>query len=191
MQPGKTIGSKIAALRGIKNIDPDILAKKTGLSLQQLHLIETGTSVPSLGILIKISRALGIRLGTLLDDSEKEGPSIVRSDDRLQSRSFSTDEDINREHLTFYSMAPKKAGRHMEPFIVDIVPGASSHLPKSSHEGEEFIFVLEGKISVAYGTDIFILEKGDSIYLDSIVEHLVTTPGPEEAKILGVVYVPV
>jgi mannose-6-phosphate isomerase-like protein (cupin superfamily) len=78
----------------------------------------------------------------------------------------------------------------MEPFIVDILPGDSKSLPKSSHEGEEFIYVMEGKITVAYGTDVFDLEKGDCIYLDSIVEHLITTPGPQ-ARILGVVYVPV
>jgi quercetin dioxygenase-like cupin family protein len=78
----------------------------------------------------------------------------------------------------------------MEPFIVDIVPGENKLLPKSSHEGEEFIYVMEGKITVAYGTDVINLEKGDSIYLDSIVDHLVTTPGPV-AQILGVVYVPV
>jgi hypothetical protein len=45
-------------------------------------------------------------------------------------------------------------------------------------------------VTVAYGTDEFLLEKGDSIYLDSIVEHLVTTPD-QQARILGVVYVPV
>lgn len=78
----------------------------------------------------------------------------------------------------------------MEPFIVDIQPGESKQISKSSHEGEEFIFVMEGTVTVAYGTDIFELEEGDSIYLDSIVEHLVTTPGPK-ARILGVVYVPV
>jgi mannose-6-phosphate isomerase-like protein (cupin superfamily) len=191
MQPDQTIGAKIAILRGVKNIDPEILAKKAALSVQQLNLIETGTSIPSLGVLIKITRALGIRLGTLLDDSEKEGPSIVRANERQQSVSFSTHEDKSREHLTFYAMAPKKAGRHMEPFIVDIVAGKHDHLPKSSHEGEEFIYVLEGKISIQYGTDIFNLEKDDSIYLDSIVEHLVTNPGPAEARILGIVYVPV
>lgn len=78
----------------------------------------------------------------------------------------------------------------MEPFIVDIVPGQSDQLAKSSHEGEEFIYVMEGKITVAYGTDVFELEEGDSIYLDSIVAHLVTTREPH-AKILGIVYVPV
>ncbi len=190
MQSKHPIGEKVTAMRSLKNMEPVILATRSGLSVSQLNLIESGVSIPSLGVLIRISRALGIRLGTLLDDSEKEGPSITRANEWQSGYSFSTNEDKSREHLTFYNMAPNKAGRHMEPFIVDIEPGESKKMFKSSHEGEEFIFVMEGAITVAYGTDIFELHKGDSIYLDSIVEHLVTTPGPK-ARILGVIYVPV
>lgn len=190
MQNKHPIGEKIAALRNIKNIEAETLATRSGLSDNQLKLIETGTSIPSLGVLIRISRALGVRLGTLIDDNEKEGPSIIRSGEWQSGYSFSTNKDKNREHLTFYNMAPNKAGRHMEPFIVDIEQGESKKMFKSSHEGEEFIYVMEGKITVAYGTDIFELEEGDCIYLDSIVEHLVTTSCPR-ARILGVIYVPV
>jgi transcriptional regulator with XRE-family HTH domain len=190
MYSNNHIGGKIAMLRTLKKIESTDLATRAGLSLNQLELIEKDQSIPSLGVLIRISRALGIRIGTLLDDTVKEGPSIMRAGDRQKAFSFSTSEDITREHLTFFSLAPNKAGRHMEPFIVDIVPGENKMLPKSSHEGEEFIYVMEGKITVAYGTDVIQLEKGDSIYLDSIVDHLVTSPGPT-ARILGVVYVPV
>jgi transcriptional regulator with XRE-family HTH domain len=190
MNSNNHIGEKIAMLRNLKKIEPADLANRAGLSPNQLELIETDRSIPSLGVLIRISRALGIRIGTLLDDTVKEGPAVIRARDRQQAYSFSTSEDVNREHLTFFSLAPNKAGRHMEPFIVDIVPGENKLLPKSSHEGEEFIYVMAGKITVAYGTDVIELEKGDSIYLDSIVDHLVTTPGPS-AQILGVVYVPV
>jgi transcriptional regulator with XRE-family HTH domain len=190
MHPDNHIGEKIAALRNLKKIKSEDLSNRSGLSLGQLELIETGRSIPSLGVLIRISRALGIRIGTLLDDTVKEGPAVMRAKDMQEAYSFSTSEAANREHLTFFSLAPNKAGRHMEPFIVDIVPGDNKVLPKSSHEGEEFIYVMEGKITVAYGTDIIELDKGDSIYLDSIIEHLVTTPGPS-ARILGVVYVPV
>jgi transcriptional regulator with XRE-family HTH domain len=190
MNSNNAIGAKIAMLRNLKKIEAPDLAERAGLSPGQLELIEKDLSIPSLGVLIRISRALGIRIGTLLDDTVKEGPAVMRAKDRQQAYSFSTSEDINREHLTFFSLAPNKAGRHMEPFIVDIAPGENKHLPKSSHEGEEFIFVMEGRITVFYGTDVIELDKGDSIYLDSIVDHLVTTPGPS-ARILGVVYVPV
>jgi transcriptional regulator with XRE-family HTH domain len=190
MQSENLIGNKIAALRTLKKIELQDLASRAGLSVNQLNLIETDASIPSLGVLIRVSRALGIRIGTLLDDAVKEGPAIVRAKDSHSAGSFSTSEDKSREHLTFYSLAPNKAGRHMEPFIVDLIPGENKQLPKSSHEGEEFIFVMEGKITVAYGTDVIELAAGDSIYLDSIVEHLVTTRDPK-ARILGVVYIPV
>jgi transcriptional regulator with XRE-family HTH domain len=189
MATNQLIGNKIASLRSLKKIEADDLANKSGLSVKQLESIESGASIPSLGVLIKVTRALGIRIGTLLDDTIKEGPAIVRANEHESTLSFSTNENENREHLTFFSLAPNKTSRHMEPFVIDIIPNDKSQHSKSSHEGEEFIYVLEGKVTVHYGNDIFELEKGDSIYLDSIVNHLVTT-NTNKAKILAVVYVP-
>ena len=184
------IGEKISTLRTLKKIDLEALANKTGLSVKQLNLIESGVSIPSLGVLIRITRALGTRMGTLLDDTVKEGPAIVRANEHQSTLSFSTSENEKREHLTFSSLAPNKTGRHMEPFIIDILPNENNQHPKSSHEGEEFIYVLDGKVTVYYGNEIIELEKGDSIYLDSIVQHLVTTNW-NKARILAIVYVPV
>jgi transcriptional regulator with XRE-family HTH domain len=190
MHTNRLIGEKILALRTLKKMESQDLATKSGLSLEQLNRIETGASIPSLGVLIRITRALGTRIGTLLDETAKEGPAVVRANEYQTASSFSTSEDKNRENLTFFSLAPNKACRHMEPFVIDIVSGENKVVQKSSHEGEEFIYVLEGNVTIHYGTDTFELEKGDSIYLDSIVKHMVTTPGPK-ARIIGVVYVPV
>jgi transcriptional regulator with XRE-family HTH domain len=186
MATNQVIGKKISALRLLKKIETADLANKTKLSLKQLTLIESGTSIPSLGVLIRITRALGIRIGTLLDDTIKEGPAIVRATEHKSTLSFSTSENESHEHLTFFSLAPNKAGRHMEPFIIDVIPDEKNK-SKSSHEGEEFIYVLEGIVTVHYGNDLFELAKGDSMYLDSIVSHLVTT-NTNKARILGIVY---
>jgi transcriptional regulator with XRE-family HTH domain len=190
MSTNQLIGRKISALRELKKIETEDLAHKTGLSVKQLNSIESGASIPSLGVLIRVTRALGIRIGTLLDDTIKEGPAIIRSNEYTSTLSFSTSENDSREHLTFFSLAPNKAGRHMEPFIIDIIPNEKNKQSKSSHEGEEFIYVLEGMVTIHYGNDIFKLGAGDSIYLDSIVSHLVTTD-TNKARILGIVYVPV
>jgi transcriptional regulator with XRE-family HTH domain len=190
MAINQLIGEKISTLRVLKKIDTEDLANKTGLSVEQLNFIESGVSIPSLGVLIRITRALGVRMGTLLDDTVKEGPAIIRTDEHQSTLSFSTSENKNREHLTFFSLAPNKTGRHMEPFLIDILPSEKNQLAKSSHEGEEFLYVLEGRVTIYYGSDIIELEKGDSIYLDSIVQHLVTT-STNKASILGMVYVPV
>ena len=78
----------------------------------------------------------------------------------------------------------------MEPFIVDIEPGLQSDYMLSSHEGEEFIYVLDGEIEINYGKEVYNLAKGDSIYLDSIVLHNVHSGSNSSAKILAVVYAP-
>jgi transcriptional regulator with XRE-family HTH domain len=182
------IGEKISTIRDYKKIELKDLALKSGLSEAQIIQIETGQSIPSLGVLIRITRALGTRIGTLLDDTLKEGPVVVRANELQSAVSFSTKE--RREHLTFKSLAPNKAGRHMEPFIVDITPDHSDKPVKSTHEGEEFIYVLDGSVTVHYGSDVFDLKEGDSIYIDSVVKHLVTTR-EDHARILALVYVPV
>lgn len=191
MNQKNKIGKKIKEYREIRQIKREDLALKANLSASQLEYIEEKGNVPSLGHLIKITRALGVRIGTFLDDMDHVGPVIIRSGDEKSTLSFSTKNNKIREHLNFYSLAQDKSGRHMEPFIVEIEPINESDYKLSSHEGEEFIYVLEGNIEINYGKDLFQLSKGDSIYLDSIVAHNVHGLGEQSAKILAVVYYPV
>ena len=191
MKDRQRIGKKIKEFREFRQISREDLALKANLDVAQLELIEEKGSVPSLGHLIKISRAFGVRIGTFLDDQEKIGPAIVKSGEEQAAFSFSTKDESAREHLNFFSLAQTKAGRHMEPFIVEIEPTAQSDYKLSSHEGEEFIFVLDGKVEVNYGKEVYQLEKGDSIYLDSIVAHNVHAAANQTAKLLAVVYTPV
>lgn len=165
------------------------LAQRADLDVEQMRRIEEGL-IPSLGPLIKISRALGVRLGTFLDDQEKIGPVVVKSGQEKNTISFSFKDPASRQHLNFFSLAHEKAGRHMEPFIVEIEAGKDSDYKLSSHEGEEFIYVLEGTVEINYGKDIYVIEKGDSIYMDSIIVHNVHAANEKPARILAVVYAP-
>jgi quercetin dioxygenase-like cupin family protein len=190
MRPNK-IGKKIKEFREFRQISMEDLALNANLDVAQLKYIEESGIVPSLGHLIKVSRALGVRIGTFLDDQEHIGPVIVKSGEEKSSLSFSTNDEKSREHLNFFSLAPDKAGRHMEPFIVEIEPQKESNYKLSSHEGEEFIFVLDGNVEINYGKEVFMLNQGDTIYLDSVVAHNVHAAGDKTAKILAVVYTPV
>lgn len=185
------IGKKIRDYRKFREMGVDELALRAGVDRRQLELIEEKGKVPSLGHLIKITRALGVRLGTFLDDQDEIGPVIVKAGTQKPALSFSTKDASTREHLNFYSLAQDKAGRHMEPFFIEIEPAAESDYKLSSHEGEEFIYVLSGKIEINYGKETYLLEEGDSIYLDSVVAHNVHGYQNQSAKILGVIYYPV
>lgn len=186
----KTVGAKIRQIRELKKVSLEELAERSGMEIAMIQKIEEDKNVPSLAPLIKIARALGVRLGTFLDDSDSYGPVVVRSGEYHKGARFTSQSSETREHLNFFSLAYDKAGRNMEPFIVDIEPGLKSDYMLSSHEGEEFIYVLEGEIEINYGKEVYKLAKGDSIYLDSIVLHNVHSANKNTARILAVVYAP-
>lgn len=192
MGSNKVIGNRIKSLRESKSISLDEMVERSGLSKEQIVRIEEDKDFPSLAPLIKIARVLGVRLGTFLDDQNSLGPVVSRKEKYKETISFSTDQKSSRTHMDYYSLSSAKAGRHMEPFIIRIEPKEDGvDFILSSHEGEEFIFCLEGVIEISYGNDTYILEEGDSIYYDSIVAHHVHAADEQGAKILAVVYTPI
>lgn len=185
------VGLKIKGLREDKHLSVEEIAERSGLSVDQIMSIENDQYLPSLGPLIKIARALGVRLGTFLDDNDELGPVVSRAEDRLDnSISFSNDTADARKHMEYHALAKRKAGRHMEPFIIDINPSEEKNFKLSAHEGEEFIYVMSGEVEIDYGKEKYLLKEGDSIFYDSIVEHHVHGAIGKSARILAVVYIP-
>ncbi len=185
------LGERIQSIRENKALSLSDVASRINLEESQLSEIENGTFSPSLGVLIKISRALGVRLGTFLDDENKDGPIITRDGKAAAAASFSSSATLKNSNLAFFSLASEKADRHMEPFLVEIKPNSPSNPLASSHEGEEFIYVMRGAIRIEYGKDEHLLNEGDSIYIDSIVNHQIFSANDESALLLAVVYQPV
>ncbi len=192
MDTTKIVGEKIKALRQEKNISIEDLAERSGLAIEQIERIENNIDIPSLAPLIKIARVLGVRLGTFLDDQDETGPVVCRKKEAKDTISFSNNAIHSRRHMEYHSLSKSKADRHMEPFIIDVQPTEeSSDFVLSSHEGEEFIMVIEGTMEISYGKFTYLLEEGDSIYYDSIVPHHVHAFEGKQAKILAVIYTPV
>jgi len=186
----KNVGEKIKQIRELKSISIDDLAMRSNLDKEQIFQIEENKVIPSLAPLIKIARSLGVRLGTFLDDNEQLGPVVTLAGEQHKGASFSNKNTKARSHMDFFALASDKSGRHMEPFIVEIKPGNVNDYMLSSHEGEEFIYVMEGCIEINYGKDTYVLNTGDSIYYDSIVNHNVHAGNDCNARILAVVYAP-
>lgn len=186
------LGQHIAKLRAEKGLTKEELAKKCNCDVEIISSLEEGKLSPSLAPLLQIARALGVHLGTLLDDNPHPGPVIVRKNDqstpvvRFSGIRMAGDAST----LEFHPLARNKANRHMEPFLIDVYPTVSEDCMFSIHEGEEFIYVLQGEIQVSYGSDRYILREGDSIYYDSTSPHEVRAYGETPAKILAVIYTP-
>ncbi|MCL2805589.1 MAG: cupin domain-containing protein [Treponema sp.] len=184
-----TLGERIAEIRKTYSISREELSGRSGVSTDLIANIEDNGHIPDLAPLIKISRGLGVRLGTLLDDHEQLGPVISRkSSDSTQFKTGLPQGDTHHG-LSFNALAADKNSRHMEPFIVTIEADALQE--KTSHEGEEFIYVLEGTLALEYGMDKDTLNTGDSVYYDSIVPHRVFCADNKPVRILAVIYTPV
>ena len=185
-----SLGEKVRSVRESRSLSTAQLAERADLAPELVAQIESGALIPSLSPLIRIARSLGVRLGTFLDDQEQIGPVISRVGEHETVVRFSGRERPSRSDLDFFSLAANKAGRHMEPFLIDIHPGSAQAVHASAHEGEEFIYVLSGEVEVAYGNDLYRLKAGDCIYYDSIVPHHVHRAGGTEARVVAVVYAP-
>lgn len=185
-----SVGNKLEKLREERKLSLEDLSERTGLKVDDIRKMEESDLMPSLAPLVKIARVMGVRLGTFMDDCENIGPVVSRSGDNTEATRFGSRDNSDHADLAFHSLAHNKAGRHMEPFMIDVEAASSQDVKLSSHEGEEFIFVMDGSIEVIYGKDTISLDKGDSIYYDSAVPHHVHAGGSEKANILAVVYTP-
>lgn len=187
MDNGK-IGSRIKNFRERKGWTTEELAENAKLDAAFVASIEDGSVRPALGIMVKIARALGTRLGTFMDDELTQDPLIVRLNNRQQETVAHAGSHTSPE-MEYYHLGRGKADRSMEPFFIKLEPTDENH-ELSSHEGEEFIVVVSGEVKLVYGNEKHVLGPGDSMYYNSVVPHFVGAHGTTPAEIYAVVYIP-
>jgi len=178
------IGKRIESLRKEKGLSLDELSKLTGFDVELLSNIEEDKVQPQLGTLIKLSKALDSAFGRLVSGVGNKLFSITRKDER-KVVSRSTSHEGKKQLYTYKSLAPEVKGRHMEAMIVQLEENPDPDI--SVHEGEEFIYVLDGVVSLKIGEDSFVLEPGDSVYYLSTTPHLIAAKSGK-ATILAVLY---
>ena len=183
MDEADRLGSRIRTYRERLGITAEELAKRSGINAELLKNIEEGDTYPAMGVLIKLSRALGQRLGTFTDDLFVKDPLITRASERTEDVSSHRASDYH-----YFSLGKGKTDRHMEPLYIKIDPNSKQTI--SSHEGEEFIMVLYGKIELTYGKEKYVLEPGDSTYYNSLIPHMVSAADNCPAEIFAMIYVP-
>jgi transcriptional regulator with XRE-family HTH domain len=182
--PCEQIGGRIQQIRKEKGLSIAQLSKLTGFDQEMLQRIESGDVCPQLGTVIKLSKALDSALRRMIS-REGQRSYVVTRQNEYKEITRSTTEKGQRAAYTYMSLAPEVKGRHMEPLIVDLE--ALPDDERSVHQGDEFIYVLQGKVSLDIGDDHFELYPGDSAYYLSTTPHLITAK-EGKAKILAVIY---
>ncbi|MCP4747389.1 MAG: helix-turn-helix domain-containing protein [Desulfobacteraceae bacterium] len=178
------IGDRIKRLREEKGISIEQLSHMTGFESKFLEDIEKNILFPQLGAMIKLSKALESALQRLISEESKKIYTITRRKNRKQIKRFASGKGQSAAYA-YMSLAPQVQGRHMEPLVVQLEK--LQDVEPSVHVGEEFIFVMDGAVSLDIGEENFILEPGDSAYYLSTTPHLLSAK-EEKATILAVIY---
>jgi quercetin dioxygenase-like cupin family protein/DNA-binding XRE family transcriptional regulator len=174
--------AKLRAARESLGFSIKELATRVGVSPEILEEVEAGKSILPLGQLIKLSKALSLKMSDVISEGDKPF-TIVRAGERKGFKRFGKSKEEHRGY-EYESLASGKRDRLMEPFIVTLSP--SDAIEPSAHDGQEFIYVLEGEMDVLVGQTKDILGPGDAIYYDSSDIHLVKAHGNQPARILAV-----
>lgn len=180
------VGERVKQIREKRGLSLQDVSQRTDIDVSMLTQIEEGVVAPPLGTIIRLAKALEMKMGYFISGEQDRPYTIVRRHDRKVVSRYDS-EKAKYYGYEYESLAPHKKDRHMEPFLVTL-EAAETEEERSTHDGQEFIFVLQGQMEVRLGEEIHILDPGDAIYYDSTVPHLVKTHGKKATKILAVLY---
>jgi len=165
------IGRRIAELRRARGWTLSVLGSKVGLSSTQLSRIESSTRQPSVGTLIEIAQVFGVSLSELVADEQPSPFHLVRQAER-------------KPRETANGTLALLSGTYPGLQAVHLTIPASAEAPQARHPGEEWLYVITGRIEVVIDTTTRTLEPGDAVHFPSRSPHSVRNIGDQSAEAL-------
>ena len=177
---GSGFGAKLIKLRKAQGWSLEDLSQKTGQPPEHIQQVENDEIVPTVSFLLRISKALGVDPGTFLRDEEK----AAIQDQRAQAF-------IKRTKNYYYqTLTPGAENEHLRAFMITIEPNQAHKPVAYKHEGEEFIYVMEGKLQLTLDQKVSRHKPGESVHFNSETPHKLKNIGKETTKCLVVLYTP-
>jgi quercetin dioxygenase-like cupin family protein/DNA-binding XRE family transcriptional regulator len=186
VEEGKeSLGDRIRRVREMRGLTVKDLRNRTDIDIDTLGRIESSKVIPALGQLVRLGKALDMKMGYFISPGIDKPMTVVRKHERRPVSRYGEAKSMLYGYF-YESLAPDKGNRLMEPFVVTLVPTETEEF--STHGGQEFLYVLEGEIKVQVGDRTDLLKPGDAVYYDSNQPHLVRCAGTTQAKVLAVLY---
>jgi len=173
-----SVGEIIKKERMKKEVPIDFVANETGFSTEYLEKVEAGGTMPPVGTLLQIARALDIDSALLLKEQESDITT------RISASTKRTD------NYAYKTLTPGVEKKHLKAFQITIDPLQDHSGVGYHHEGEEFVYVLSGKIELLVGDNANLLDEGDSLHFNSGVRHKLRNLSEKKALLIVVIYVP-
>jgi len=163
------IGDKVRTLRLRKKMGLVELGKHTGLSPAMLSKIERSRLFPTLPTLLRIALVFSVGLEYFFAGArEKPLMAIVRKDQRVTLPDRAGVRDIAYRFQSLDYLAPE---RRFNAYLAEFMPVAADKVRPHAHSGVEFIYVIQGRLSLSIRDETHTLEAGDSVYFDATLLH--------------------
>ena len=182
------IGFKIRRIRQERRMTLQTLAEATGLSKPLLSQIENEQVIPPLATLLRVAKAFRVPLQSFFQEEGSSSRCVLTKAGECRKM---LRRPVNDEHpilYTYHSLAYGKKNRSLEPFLVEFDLGEWQDEMMVSHEGEEFVFLLEGEIELHYADQIYTMKAGDSVYYDSTELHAFIAKGTVRPRAVAVIF---
>lgn len=180
-QAYKDIAPRLVGLRDALDLSVEALAEKLGVDADTVRRYEAGEQEIPVGYLLKVSQVCEVDLMVLITGTEPH----LREYSKVKSGEGLAVE--RRKDYDYKSLAYRFAGRKMEPFRIKVPPKERDEMNTVSHPGQEFIYMLEGRLEVKLGEAFEVLEPGDSLYFDSLTPHSLRGMDGKEALFIDVI----
>lgn len=185
---GIEIGAALKALRAKNHLTVNDLAAKTGLSKNLISEIEEGETIPPVATLIKLANALNVGMAAFFEtEAESEAISVTRKGERARIKKRPHHHEGEVDYI-YESLETHKPGKHMEPLLVEFMPMETSDMVFTSHEGEEFLYLLEGKLEFRSDERVEVLHPGDTVYFESDRNHSFRSLTGKPSKAIVIVW---
>lgn len=159
------IGSKIKELRMRNGLTQEELADRSELSKGFISQLENDLTSPSISTLEDILQCLGTTLSDFFSKEEETVQLVFGEDDYFEK----DDEELGSRIEWIIPNAQKNM---MEPIRLTLQPGGTTY-PDNPHEGEEFGYVLKGRITIVLGNDRYQAKAGESFYYTPEKKHYI------------------
>lgn len=161
----KAIGEKVKHLRQTKNMTLKDLSEQTGLSTGFLSQLERGMTSIAVDSLSQLANVLETDLHAFFPRIDSGENAILRYQERKLFQ-------IENQKFMHYHLSNAIKGKHMLPRLVEILPGETDDtIDVYGHQGEEFVYVLEGCLTLFLGNEKHVLHPRDSAHYTSNEPH--------------------
>ncbi|WP_319518023.1 XRE family transcriptional regulator [uncultured Martelella sp.] len=163
------------------------VSKRTGVSISALSKIENGQSQPAYSVLTRLSGGLGLDFADLLEGKAAR-PSFARAARAITRKGEGR--HLENDMGAYRMLSTELADKALTPMVIDIPPRDDNTTPaRSTHSGEEFVYVLTGDVIFEMSPYApVLLAEGDTVYFDAASEHGFYAVGPGNARILSICY---